>query len=358
MCLIVHTCDEHPSVGRQTALCGWVADNSGCSEAHKTEEVIITLAEAAIADDLQGCNLNNGWCTTPPTLQLTANEPLPRESITLIEGTRNGESFACTSDTCNVPLLEGSNNFSFWALSSYGDSSRMGNLSAQVDTVPPASAFGSPPEGSSVWVSGVLNMSGSSSDASSGVASAEISLDGGGSWQGLPLTGGSWGYSWDTSGVPDGSYPVWVRARDVAGHLESTARITVYVDHTPPSANLPDEWKIWEPISFGAEDSGVGVKTVELTIHGGSFGVRKYVWPAGSVPGSFLWDRFFGSVVAPIGAYRVTLEVSDALGNSSSASGTIVIPAPPTSEPAPTSMPPTAPLPSNRFPPPPPDRLG
>ena len=52
-----------------------------------------------------------------------------------------------------------------------------------------------------------------------------------------------------------------VRARDEAGHLESTARITVFVDRTPPSASLPDEWLIWEPISFGAEDSGVGVKT-------------------------------------------------------------------------------------------------
>ena len=149
-----------------------MADNSGCSEAHKTEEVVITLAEATIADDLQGCNLNNGWCTTSPTLQLTANEPLPGESITLIEGTRNGEAFACSSATCNAPLLEGGNTFSFWALSSYGDGSRMGNLSAQVDTIPPSSAFGSPLEGSSVSVSGVLDMSGSNSDASSGVSSA------------------------------------------------------------------------------------------------------------------------------------------------------------------------------------------
>jgi len=39
--------------------------------------------------------------------------------------------------SCDVPLLEGENNFTFWALSSWGDSSRMGSLSARVDTRPP-----------------------------------------------------------------------------------------------------------------------------------------------------------------------------------------------------------------------------
>ncbi len=344
VCLIVHTCDQHPGVSfySRPEVCGWVAENSSCSMAYKTEEQIVTLAEATISDNLQNCNSNNGWCTTSPTLHLTANEPLPGESITLIEGTRNGEAFACTSDTCDVPLVEGSNTFSFWALSSYGDGSQMGNASVQVDTVPPSSAFGSPPEGSSVWVSGVLNMSGSSSDASSGVASAEISLGGGG-WQGLSLAGGSWAYSWDTSGLPDGSYSVLVRARDVAGHLESTAGITVHVDHTPPLVGLPDEWFIWEPIAISATDGGGGVDAAELTIHGGSLGTRKYRWSGGRLPGGFVWDRFFGSIVAPIGHYKVTLEVWDALGNSSSDSGKIVIPAPATPAPEPTSIPATDP---------------
>ena len=341
VCQIIHTCDEHPSVGRQQALCGWVATNSGCSMAHKTEEQTITLAEATISGNLQNRGLNNGWCTSSPTLHLTANEPLPGEAIILIEGTRNGEAFACTSDTCDVPLAEGSNSFSFWALSSYGDGSQMGNQSAQVDTLPLNSTFGSPPEGSSVWVSGVLNMSGSSSDASSGVAGAEISLDGGSTWQGLSLSGGGWAYSWDTSSLPDGSYKVFVRASDVAGHLESTAGITVHVDHTPPSGGLPDEWFIWEPVAIGAAYGGGGVDSVELTIHGGSYGVRKYTWSGGNVPNSFIWDRFFSSIVAPIGKYKVTLEVKDALGNSNSDSGRIVIPAPPTPEPEPTSSPPT-----------------
>ncbi len=333
VCLIVHTCEEHPSVERQLALCGWVADNSGCSEAYKIEETEVVLPEATIAGDLQNCTLNNGWCTTSPSLSLIGVEPLAGESITLIEGTRNGEPFACAGGACAVPLVEGGNSFTFWALSSYGDSSQMGNLSAQVDTVPPNSAFNSPLEGSEVWVSGGLELSGASSDATSGVAGAELSLDGGGSWTTLALgAGSSWFYSWDTATVPEGTYQVLVRANDVAGHLESTARITVHVDRTPPSLSIPDSWYIWESLSIGVDDDGVGLETIQLTIHGGEFGLRKYQWSPGNLPNDFIWDRYLESVVAPIGEYKVTVEVADGLNNLASATGKILIPAPDPSE--------------------------
>jgi hypothetical protein len=113
VCLIIHTCAEHPSVERQLALCGWVADNSGCDEAYKTEEQTVLLPEATIAGALQDCSLVGGWCTSSPTLHLSANEPVAGESITLIEGTRNDELFACSGMECDVPLLEGSSDFTF-----------------------------------------------------------------------------------------------------------------------------------------------------------------------------------------------------------------------------------------------------
>ena len=332
VCLIIHTCEQHPSVERQLALCGWVADNAvSCVRAYKTEEQTITLPEATIAGALLNCNLTNGWCTTPPKLHLTAAEPLADEIILLIEGTRNDAPFACADEAveCDVVLLEGSNDFEFWALSSHGDSSQRGTLSAQVDTLPPASAFSSPPEGSVVWVSGVLDLAGSSVDASSGTGGAELSLDGGASWTPLALgAGGSWSYSWDTSLVPDGIYHVLVRASDLAGHLESTARITVHVDLTPPGVNVPDSWYIWEPLAIEFDDGGVGVATVELTIDGGAYGQREYSWTAANVPDDFIWDRHFGEIIAPTGEYPVTVKVVDLLGNHASAAGLILIPAP------------------------------
>lgn len=154
-CLIIHTCEEHPSVDRQLALCGWIADSSGCEEAYRWEEQGVDLPEATIAADLLSCLPFNGWCTTSPTLHLTGDEPLAGEVIIGVEGTHNGDDFFCAEDTCDVPLAEGQNAFTYWALSSYGDSSRMGEETDQVDTHPPSlsgEVSGVPGE-NSWWVS-------------------------------------------------------------------------------------------------------------------------------------------------------------------------------------------------------------
>jgi hypothetical protein len=111
---------------------------------------------------------------------------------------------------------------------------------------------------------------------------------------------------------------VLVRASDLAGHLETTARITVYVDRTPPMLEIPDEWYIWEPLDIGFDDGGIGVERVELTIRGGAFDSRSYSWSPANVPSDFIWDRHFGEVIAPIGEYPVVVEVWDQLGNLAS----------------------------------------
>jgi len=255
VCLIIHTCAEHPSVERQLALCGWVADPgaSGCDEAYKTEEQTVLLPEATISGVLQNCSLVDGWCTSSPTLHLTAAEPVAGEYITVIEGTRNGEPFACSGVACDVPLIEGSNTFTFWALSTWGDSSQMGTFTALVDSL-------------------------------------------------------------------------------------------------GPTLSIPDAWYIWEPLAVGVDDGGVGIDRVKLTIDGGSFGNRSYEWSLSNLPDDFIWDRHIGEVIAPIGEYPVTVQAWDLLGNSTSATGLILIPAPeepeaaegisgPVSEPAPAEAP-------------------
>jgi hypothetical protein len=80
---------------------------------------------------------SGGWCTGYSGLSLTASEPLAGYSITVIEGTLNGERFACPGASCIVDLDEGQNDFTFWALSSWGDSSLMGTASGKRDSQPP-----------------------------------------------------------------------------------------------------------------------------------------------------------------------------------------------------------------------------
>ncbi len=219
VCLIIHTCDEHPSVERQLALCGWVADNSGGTMAFKTEEQTVTLPEATISAELQNCEPVDGWCTGPATLQLVGTEPLAGKTIDQIEGIRNGEIFVCGGAECQVPLLQGENGFTFWAHSSYGDTSQMGTLSAKVDSLGPSVSI---PDSWYIWEPVAISID----DAGVGVAQVTFTIDGGSyglrkySWGNLNLVPD--GFIWDRHFgeivAPIGQYPVTVTATDTLGN--------------------------------------------------------------------------------------------------------------------------------------------
>ena len=88
----------------------------------------VTLPPPVVWVSLERCTSvsSTNYCENQPTLVLTAEEPLPNEKITGIEGTLDGESFTCEAN-CKLSLNttgEGSVEVDFWAYSSYGDSSQ------------------------------------------------------------------------------------------------------------------------------------------------------------------------------------------------------------------------------------------
>jgi len=127
--------------GTDCIVCTWEGSpGNACGDAEywyktgtttKVIETISYLPEATISGVLQNCNLSNGWCTNATTLLLSGTEPVDGESILNLEGTLNGVSFACVGASCEIPLVAGDNTFTYWALSSYGDSSQMGTLTAK-----------------------------------------------------------------------------------------------------------------------------------------------------------------------------------------------------------------------------------
>ena len=91
------------------------------------------------AATLQNCNLYNGWCNTSASLALSAVEPVSGYSITLIEGSNSGQPISCSAGAnCNVTLKQGSNSLTYWAHSTFGDTTAAGSLTTKVDSVAPA----------------------------------------------------------------------------------------------------------------------------------------------------------------------------------------------------------------------------
>jgi len=240
----------------------------------------VTYPEAVINGALNGCTLQNGWCVTSPALALNASEPVAGYAITLIEGARNGEAFACNGASCDVPLLEGENNFTFWALSSWGDSSRMGTLTARVDTQPPlvnGEISGTP--GEAGWYVSPVTVRASASDPQPGSGIQALTY---------ALNGGAWTPYTAPLTVSDGVHSVTFRAADAAGH-SAEASASVRVDTLPPQvdASLAGEqvngWYLSQvTLSASASDpsAGSGLARIEYAPDGGA-------WQSYAVPVTF-----------------------------------------------------------------------
>lgn len=295
----------HHTYGTDCVVCTWERDpGSPCGDAEywykvgTRSEVVdrtVIYPVATISGTLTGCNARNGWCSTAPMLSLSASEPVAGYQITLIEGTRNGEAFACNGASCDIPLLEGGNTFTFWALSSWGDSSRMGSLTARVDTQPPQiNGTMSGTTGENGWYISPITFSVSTSDPApgSGIETLTYSLDGG-AW--TPYTA--------TITVSDGAHTITFRAQDLAGHISETSA-SVQVDTLPPQldATLSGEqangWYLTQvTFTASASDSGSGMGRIEYAIDGGN------------------WQPYHAPVTIGDGEHSLRLRALDAAGN-------------------------------------------
>lgn len=267
-----------------------------------SQEETITYPPATIEGFLQNCSPNNGWCTTFPQFSLSADEPLPNYDITAIEGTWNGQNFACPESDCSVPLTEGDNALTYWALSSWGDSSTMGSLTVKVDSQQPviSGAFNGT-TGSNGWYVGPVSFTGSAADATSGLASFTCTLDG----AALP--------SCTSIDVNDeGPHTLVLTALDHAGNSSMVVQDTS-IDSQPPtlSSSLQgslgsNSWYNDADLHVSASDPipGSGLFALEYSIDGTA------------------WITFplSGVLDLPDGKHSVDVRVADGAGHSVSSS--------------------------------------
>jgi len=240
-------------------------------------ETTVSLPPATISSSLQNCSLNNGWCNTASELSLNGTEPLSGYNILAIEGSLNGQPFACSGSNCNVSLNEGNNDLSFWALSSYGDSSTMGTNSAKVDTVSPSVGLDlSGSSGTNGWFVSLTTITATGSDATSGLLSALLSVNSG---------------PWESSSIlSEGVHNISVQAEDNAGNTANSST-TISVDTITPTIDVSVNGTLdsngWYSTSMQvtatANDATSGVASLESSLDGGVY--QAYISPVSFADG-------------------------------------------------------------------------
>lgn len=101
------------------------------------KDIAIALPPPMVWLTMQDCTVEDGTnrCERPPTLVLRGEEPISGEEILRINGNIGTESFSCQNSLCEQPLSETDDSgmqITFWANSSYGDSSNIFNAHLRV----------------------------------------------------------------------------------------------------------------------------------------------------------------------------------------------------------------------------------
>jgi hypothetical protein len=246
-----------------------------------------------------------------------------------VEYSQNGASWQTGT---SIGSQDGLNSISIRAYDHAGNVSA-DTLQVKVDTGKPSSTFISPVNGSENNLArGILPMSGSSTDALSGVSKAELSFDEGQTWIPLVLLDDKWTYDLNTIALSDGVYKVVVRTIDLAGNTDtletSTAFVSLVVSNGLPRIELTPEWFIWQSGSLSISSDYFPLKSGMVTI---SDPQRR--WPKLEIafgedyPERIKWDRHFANgTLAPSGDYEVRVTACNIYNLCSSKPAIIKIP--------------------------------
>jgi len=306
-------------------------DNAGNTSSNATMTVSLDTTPPTVSLVLPPTT--SGWYNTQPAISPTASDAT--SGVASIEYSLDGGPFQSPLAT----MSDGAHSFTVRVTDKAGNSVTSAPYNVKVDTTSPVSVFVSPPEGSTVVAAGNFTMSGTTSDATSGVAGAQISVDNGSTWSPLTVSNGSWSFLWDTGKVANGTYQVYVRGMDVAGNIEHTAHITVTVANQGPGVSITKSWVIWQTAMIKVTTHILPIAGGQITIsHLNGYDVQSFDY-TGMVPANFKWNGITSKgTSAPAGLYTVKVEIWDAYGQHAHDSGVLWIPAPlPTSTETPTS---------------------
>ncbi len=172
---------------------------------------------------------------------------------------------------------------------------------------------------------GIVALSGSGSDTGSGLASLAFQrrpTSSSGAWTTIAtLTGTPFTISFNTASVGDNLYDLRVLVTDVAGNTQTAVVTSRRIDNTAPTVSLADPGANTHgtiSLSGTATDAGSGLASIAIEYSPAGAGT----WTTIALPTSSPYSASFDTTSVPDGLYDFRVVVTDAAGNSSTASRT------------------------------------
>lgn len=205
---------------------------------------------------------------------------------------------------------------------------------AILDTLAPltvAAPQPSTPNGQNGWYTSNVTLTLDASDNCAGVSSTEYSIDGGQTWQ---------PYAGPFGLTEDGTHVLLFRSKDAAGNEETAQSLVVKIDKTAPTLSLSaTPGRIWpannQPFAVSVEGAGAdaasGLASVTYVVTD-EYGAPLSIDPRALAGNTAEWAESLTVEASRRGddrdgrLYRVNATLTDAAGNTATATADIVVP--------------------------------
>ncbi len=259
------TCDYALPDGQGTANV-WAESSYGDSSTQKSVPWKVDTAAPTLTASVPTPDGNNGWYVSP-SVSVNANGSDAMSGLAAVQCRVDGGAWQDPPVDVNG---DGSHSVDCRAEDNAGNTA-IWSQTVKIDATAPAlaPAATAAPNGQNGWYTGSVTLRANAADATSGLATVQYQVDGGG-WQ----SGAT------VNLTTDGVHTVVFKAKDMAGNTTTSQPVTVKIDATAPTLtpSMPEPdgnngWFVTAPvqISASAEDTTSGVASLQCRIDGGAW---------------------------------------------------------------------------------------